>query len=144
MHENYGGMFILRDDVAEVAGRATEEAMSELVSAECEVNRLIPGCSGPAIPYPVPSTVKRMSFADIRARRQVKEASSHVRSSSASKQNSSSLPVEHPPENMFDALPSSTEIRTSPERGRGIYAKERFKRSEKSICPATPYVHLYA
>jgi hypothetical protein len=78
----------------------------------------------------VPSTEKRMSFADIRARRQAKEARSHVPSSSASEKNTSSPPEEHLPENLFDALPSSTEIRTSLETGRGIYSKERFKRSK--------------
>jgi len=73
-----------------------------------------------------------MSFADIRAKRQAKEAKSHVRSSSTSesKPNSSPPLVEGPPEELFEALPSSIEIRTSPERGRGIYAKERLKKSK--------------
>ena len=119
-----------------VESNTTQVVLSEFVGAECEVERLIPG--GPVVPVgpvskntsAVPSTERRMSFADIRARRQVKEVKSHVRSSSTPKQDSSSPPVEHPPDNLFDALSSSTEIRTSPERGRGLYAKERFKRSK--------------
>jgi hypothetical protein len=109
-----------------------------LVGAECEVERQIPGLirrvsEGKLHVHAysaVPSTEKRMSFADIRARRQAKEARSHLPSSSASEKNSSSPPVEHPAENLFDALPSSTEIRTSLETGRGIYSKERVKRSK--------------
>jgi SET and MYND domain-containing protein len=75
-----------------------------------------------------------MSFADIHAKRQAKEAKSHVRSSSTSesKPNSSPPLVEGPPasEELFEALPTSIEIRTSPERGRGIYAKEQLKKGK--------------
>jgi hypothetical protein len=68
-----------------------------------------------------------MSLADIRARREVKHAESHVRSSSSSE--SKPIGVE-PLEPLFGELPSSTEIQSSPERGRGVYAKEPLRRGE--------------
>jgi hypothetical protein len=70
-----------------------------------------------------------MSFADIRAKRQAKEEKSLVKSSSSgSKINSVPQSVDDPPEPLFEALPPSTDLRTNPESGRGIYAKERLKR----------------
>jgi hypothetical protein len=69
-----------------------------------------------------------MSFADIRAKRQVKEAKSLVVSSSSSGSKPSS--AEAPSEPLFGTLPTSTDIQSSPERGRCIYAKESFKKGE--------------
>ncbi|KAI9453061.1 SET domain-containing protein [Russula earlei] len=70
-----------------------------------------------------------MSFTDIRDNRQAKEARSYVGSSLASKPNDAPPLVQDPPEPLFGGLPSTIEIRTSPERGRAIYSKERLKRS---------------
>ena len=66
-----------------------------------------------------------MSFADIRAKRQAKDAKSLVLSSSSSGAKPSSV---EPPGPLFGALPPSIDIRSVPERGRGIYAKEPLKR----------------
>ena len=71
---------------------------------------------------------RRMSFADIRAKRQVKEAKSLVVSSRSSGSKPSSAEV--PSEPLFGTLPPSTDIQSSLERGRGIYAKESFKKGE--------------
>ncbi|KAF8268346.1 SET domain-containing protein [Lactarius quietus] len=70
-----------------------------------------------------------MSFTDIRARRQVKEARSHVGSSSdpsgtdPTKEEST---LEQEP--LYGTLPHSVDVQTSEGKGRGIYAKERFKK----------------
>ncbi|KAI0287197.1 SET domain-containing protein [Russula brevipes] len=85
-----------------------------------------------------------MSFADIRAKRQAKEEKSLVKStSSGSKLNSAGVPqsVDDPPEPLFEALPPSTELRTSSESGRGIYAKERLKRGG-TIFSTKPPVYV--
>ena len=79
----------------------------------------------------------RMSFADIRAKRQVKDAKSLVVSSSSSGSKSSSAEV--PSEPLFGTLPPSTDIQSSPERGRGIYAKESFKKGEVEHHLATSH-----
>lgn len=71
----------------------------------------------------------KMSFADIHAKRQIKEAKSLVKSSSSSGSKPSTS-AEAPSEPLFGTLPSSTDIQSSPERGRGIYAKESFKKGE--------------
>jgi hypothetical protein len=84
----------------------------------------------------------RMSFADIRAKRQVKEAKSLVVSSSPSGSKPSS--AEAPSEPLFGTLPSSTDIQTGPERGRGIYAKESFKKGEVGHHLTTSHTHLRA
>ena len=68
-----------------------------------------------------------MSFADIRAKRQAKDAKSLVLSSSSSSSGAKPSSVE-PPGPLFGALPPSIDIRSSPERGRGIYAKQPLKR----------------
>jgi hypothetical protein len=71
-----------------------------------------------------------MSFTDIRARRQAKEARSLVGSSS--KPSDTSRAIEDssalPPAPLFETLPPSVDVRTSQGKGRGIYAKERFKK----------------
>jgi hypothetical protein len=72
----------------------------------------------------------KMSFADIHAKRQVKEAKSLVKSSSSSGSKPSTTSAVAPSEPLFGTLPSSTDIQSSPERGRGIYAKESFKKGE--------------
>ncbi|KAH9985658.1 SET domain-containing protein [Russula compacta] len=82
-----------------------------------------------------------MSFAEIRPRRQVKEAKSYVGSSSASKSSSSPPSNEGPSEPLFGTLSSSTDIRTSPERGRGIYAKESLKRRGTVFC-TKPHIYV--
>ena len=84
----------------------------------------------------------RMSFADIRAKRQVKEEKSLVVSSSSAGPKPSSAEV--PSEPLFGTLPSSTEIQSGPERGRGIYAKESFKKGEVENHLATSHTHLRA
>jgi hypothetical protein len=70
-----------------------------------------------------------MSFTDIRARRQVKEARSHVGSSSDP---SGSDPTEEEStlvqEPLYGTLPPSIDVRTSQVEGRGIYASDRFKK----------------
>jgi hypothetical protein len=84
----------------------------------------------------------RMSFADIRAKRQVKEEKSLVVSSSSAGFKPSS--AEAPSEPLFGTLPSSTETQSDPERGRGIYAKESFKKGEVEHHRATSHTHLCA
>jgi len=78
-----------------------------------------------------------MSFADIRTKRRVREAKSHVGSPSASSMSNdglsggpSSAPAQNPPKPLFGQLPSSVDIQTNPERGRGIYAKEPLKKGK--------------
>ena len=83
-----------------------------------------------------------MSSADIRAKRQVKEEKSLVVSSSSAGSKPSSAEV--PSEPLFGTLPSSTEIQSGPERGRGIYAKESFKKGEVENHLATSHTHLCA
>jgi hypothetical protein len=76
-------------------------------------------------------TTSRMSFADIRAERQAKEAKSLVVSSrSSGSKPSSANTAKAPSEPLFGTLPSSIDIQSSPERGRSIYAKESFKKGE--------------
>lgn len=70
-----------------------------------------------------------MSFTDIRARRQAKEARSYVGSSL--KPSGTGLTIEestlaHAP--LYGTLPPSVDVRANQETGRGIYAKERFKK----------------
>jgi hypothetical protein len=84
-----------------------------------------------------------MSFADIRAKRQVKETKSLVGSPSPSGSKPSSS-AETPSEPLFGTLPSSTDIQRSPERGRGIYAKESFKKGEIEHHLTTSHTHLRA
>jgi hypothetical protein len=81
----------------------------------------------------------RMSFADIRAKRQDKEAKSLVVSSSSSGSKPST--AEAPSEPLFGTLPSSTDIQSSPERGRGIFAKESFKKGEVEHHLTTSHTH---
>jgi hypothetical protein len=81
-----------------------------------------------------------MSFADIRAKRQVKETKSLVGSSSSSGSKQSS--AEAPSEPLFGTLPSSTDIQSSAESGRGIYAKESFKKGEVEHHFTTSHTHL--
>ena len=69
-----------------------------------------------------------MSFADVRDKRQRKEAKSLVGSPSSFVAKPSS--TEAPSEPLFGTLPSSTDVQSNPERGRGIYAKESFKKGE--------------
>jgi hypothetical protein len=83
-----------------------------------------------------------MSFADIRVKRQVKETRSLVGSSSSSGSKPSS--AEAPSEPLFGTLPSSTDIQSSPGRGRGIYAKESFKKGEVEHHLTTSHTHLHA
>lgn len=83
-----------------------------------------------------------MSFADIRAKRQAKETKSLVGSSSPSGSKPSSAEV--PSEPLFGTLPSSADIQSSPERGRGIYAKESFKKGEVEHHLITSHIHLRA
>jgi hypothetical protein len=81
-----------------------------------------------------------MSFADVRAKRQVKETKSLVGSSSSS---GSKLSItEAPSEPLFGTLPSSTDIQSSPERGRGLSAKESFKKGEVEHHLTTSHTHL--
>ncbi|KAN0111816.1 hypothetical protein V8E52_008196 [Russula decolorans] len=80
-----------------------------------------------------------MSFADIRAKRQVKETKSLVGSSSSSGSKQSS--AEAPSEPLFGTLPSSTDIQSSAESGRGIYAKESFKKGG-TILSTKPSVYV--
>lgn len=81
-----------------------------------------------------------MSFADIRAKRQIKETKSLVGSSSSSVSKPSSAEV--PSEPLFGTLPSSTDIQSSAETGRGIYAKESFKKGEVERHHTTSHTHL--
>jgi hypothetical protein len=72
----------------------------------------------------------RMSFADIHPKRQVKEAQSYV-GSSPKPTSTTTLPlVEAPQKPLYGALPPSVDIRTTSERGRGLYAKERVKKGK--------------
>ena len=71
-----------------------------------------------------------MSFADAHARRQAKEAKSYLGSSS--KSIIAPPLVEAPPTPLYGALPSSVDVRTSQERGKDLYAKERFKKGKYS------------
>ena len=83
-----------------------------------------------------------MSFADIRAKRQVKETKSLVGSSSSSGSKPSSAEVPYEP--LFGTLPSSADIQSSPGRGRGIYAKEAFKKGDVLHHLITSHTHLRA
>jgi len=84
-----------------------------------------------------------MSFADIRAKRQVKEAKSLVVGSSSSSGSKPST-AEAPSEPLFGTLPSSTDIQNSPERGRGVYAKESFKKGKVEHHLIASHTHLRA
>ncbi|KAI0252893.1 SET domain-containing protein [Lactifluus subvellereus] len=80
-----------------------------------------------------------MSFADVHARRQAKEAESYVGSSS--KPSSAPLLVDAPPTPLYGALPPLVDVRTSQERGRGLYTKERFKRGG-TILSTKPHIYV--
>ena len=77
-----------------------------------------------------------MSFTDIRDRRQAKEARSNVGSSSKPSgtnpaiKDSTLLAIEDsiPPAPLYGTLPPSVDVQSSQGKGRGIYAKERFKK----------------
>lgn len=84
----------------------------------------------------------RMSSVDIRAKKQVKEEKSLVVSSSSAGSKSSS--AEASSESLFGTLPSSTELQSDPERGRGIYAKGSFKKGEVENHLTTSHTHLRA
>lgn len=68
-----------------------------------------------------------MSFTDIRAQRQAKEARSRVGSSP--KPSGTDLTIESTiaPAPLYGTLPPSVDVRTSQD-GRGVFAKERFKK----------------
>jgi hypothetical protein len=85
-----------------------------------------------------------MSFADIRDKSQVKDAKSLVVGSSSSSGSKPSGAEEAPSEPLFGTLPSSTDIQSSPESGRGIYAKESFKKGEVEHLFTTSHTHLRA
>jgi hypothetical protein len=70
-----------------------------------------------------------MSFADIQARRQAKGAKSFVGSSPKTSGAPPPL-VEAPPTPLYGGLPSSVDVRTGPERGRGLYTKGQVKKGE--------------
>ena len=77
------------------------------------------------------TVIRKMSFTDIRARRQVKEARSHIGSSpepSGTDPTIEESTLDLSPVPLYGTLPPSVDVRTSQERGRGVYAKERFKR----------------
>ena len=63
-------------------------------------------------------------------------------SSSGSKPTISSAEV--PSEPLFGTLPSSTDIQSSPERGRGIYAKAAFKKGKVEHHLAASHAYLRA
>jgi hypothetical protein len=70
-----------------------------------------------------------MSFSDIQARRQAKGAKSYVGSSP--KPSGAPPPlVEAPLTPLYGGLPSSVDVQTSPERGRGLYIKEQVKKGK--------------
>ena len=71
------------------------------------------------------------SFTDIRAQRQAKGTGSHVAFSP--KPSGTDPTVEEstpPPVPLYGTLPPSVDVRTSQERGRGVYAKERLKKGD--------------
>lgn len=71
----------------------------------------------------------KMSWTDIRAQRQAKEARSLVGSSSTPSGNDLSIEestVALAP--LYTTLPLSVEVRSSQGKGRGLYAKERLKK----------------
>src|SRR6266404_1363040 len=70
-----------------------------------------------------------MSFADIHARRQAKEAKSLVGSSKAG--GDTDAATEAPAPLYETTLPSSVDVRSNPERGRGIYAKGPLKKGDQ-------------
>lgn len=75
------------------------------------------------------TVTRKMSFTDIRAQRQAKEARSHVGSSSTPSGNDPSIEESTvAPVPLYETLPPSVEVRSSQGNGRGIYAKERFKK----------------
>jgi hypothetical protein len=70
-----------------------------------------------------------MSFTDIHALRQAKEARSRVGPSP--KASGTDLTIEEStlaPASLYGTLPPSVDVRTSQERGHGVYATERFKK----------------
>ena len=70
-----------------------------------------------------------MSFTDIRAPRQAKEAKSRVESSlKPSGTDPTIVESTLAPAPLYGILPPSVDVRTSQERGRGVYATERFKK----------------
>ncbi|KAH9962254.1 SET domain-containing protein [Russula dissimulans] len=91
---------------------------------------------------------KPLSFADIRAKR-LWEAKPYVIGSSSAESESNDGPsggppsAQDPPKPLFGELPSSIDIQASPERGRGIYAKEHLKRGGTILITKPPiYVLL--
>jgi hypothetical protein len=78
---------------------------------------------------PVLKVTRNMSFTDIRAQRQAKEAMSHVGSSSTPSGDDPTIEESTiAPAPLYGTLPPSVEVRSSEGNGRGIYAKERFKK----------------
>jgi hypothetical protein len=75
------------------------------------------------------TVTRKMSFTDIRTQRLAKEARSHVGSSSTPSGDDPTMEDRTiPPAPLYGTLPPSVEVRSSQGNGRGIYAKERFKK----------------
>ncbi|KAI0263133.1 hypothetical protein BC834DRAFT_828026 [Gloeopeniophorella convolvens] len=86
-----------------------------------------------------------MSFADLHTQRQAKQAKSFVaptnKTASPQPQNSGRALIEAPAESLYQNLPSSVDIRSSSERGRGLYAKERLKKG-RVVLNTKPHIYV--